>query len=125
MNIKYIFILATVIFFSCQPSVVEKPIIKNSSEETFMLGIDNFIKNYTNMIKGKRVGLLTNPSGVDGKLQATSDILFNTDQISLKALFGPEHGIRGAIYAGEKMLLLLTSRISVCVLIPISTQWLW
>ena len=103
MNIKLFIILAALILFSCQPSVVEKPLIKDTTEKRFMLGIDNFVKNYTKMTEGKRVGLLTNPSGVNSKLQATSDILFNNDQISLKAFFGPEHGIRGAIYAGEKI----------------------
>ena len=45
--------------------------------------------------------MLTNPSGVDGSLTATSDLLFKHPAINLTVLFGPEHGIRGAIYAGE------------------------
>lgn len=76
---------------------------KKTPKKSFMLGIDNFISNYISVVEGKRVGLLTNPSGVDRNLQVTSDILFKNAHITLKALFGPEHGIRGAIYAGEKI----------------------
>jgi uncharacterized protein YbbC (DUF1343 family) len=103
MNIKLDIILATLFLISCQPSVIEKLPVYHNIENNFMLGVDNFVINYTNMVTGKRVGLLTNPSGVNSKLQATSDIFFKNDQINLKALFGPEHGIRGAIYAGEKI----------------------
>jgi len=84
-------------------SDIKKSDLKSTPEKTFMLGTDNFINNYLSIVKGKNVGLLTNPSGVNSKLEATSDILVNHDQIALKVLFGPEHGIRGAIYAGEKI----------------------
>jgi len=52
-------------------------------------------------LKGKRVGLVTNPSGVDRNLRSTIDILFNAPEVNLVALFGPEHGVRGDAYAGE------------------------
>jgi uncharacterized protein YbbC (DUF1343 family) len=51
------------------------------------------------MLKGKRVGLVTNPTGVDSRLRSTIDILHeNTD---LTMLFGPEHGVRGEFAAGD------------------------
>ena len=49
-------------------------------------------------LKGKRVGLVTNPSGVDRNLRSTIDILYNADGVELVALFGPEHGVRGNVY---------------------------
>ena len=49
-------------------------------------------------LKGKRVGLLTNPSGVDRNLKSTIDIL--NENVNLVAIFAPEHGARGNIYAG-------------------------
>lgn len=49
---------------------------------------------------GKRVGLVTNPSGVDRNLRSTIDILFNAPGVELVALYAPEHGVRGDIYAG-------------------------
>ena len=52
---------------------------------------------------GKRVGLVTNPSGVDSKLRSTIDILYNAPGVNLVALYGPEHGVRGDVYAGGKV----------------------
>ena len=49
----------------------------------------------------RNVGLVTNPSGVDSQLRSTIDILFNAPGVRLKALFGPEHGVRGDAYAGS------------------------
>ena len=45
-------------------------------------------------LMGKRVGLVTNPSGVDRQLRSTIDILFQAPQVNLVALYGPEHGVR-------------------------------
>ncbi len=52
-------------------------------------------------LKGKRVGLVTNPSGVDRNLRSTIDILNDAEDVNLVALFGPEHGVRGDAYAGD------------------------
>lgn len=54
-------------------------------------------------LKGKRVGLVTNPSGVDRNLRSTIDILHDAKAVELVALFGPEHGVRGDAYAGDKV----------------------
>ncbi len=54
-------------------------------------------------LEGKRVGLVTNPSGVDSQLRSTVDILFDAPNVNLVALYAPEHGIRGDIYAGGKV----------------------
>ena len=55
------------------------------------------------LLKGKRVGLITNPTGVDRNLKSTVDILFEAEGVNLVALYGPEHGVRGDILAGEKV----------------------
>ena len=52
-------------------------------------------------LQGKRVGLVTNPSGVDHLLRSTIDILHEAPEVNLVALFGPEHGVRGDAYAGD------------------------
>lgn len=52
-------------------------------------------------LKGKRVGLLTNPTGVDRNLRSTIDILNDAEGVKLVALFSPEHGIRGNVKAGN------------------------
>ncbi|MDE2813339.1 MAG: DUF1343 domain-containing protein, partial [Gemmatimonadota bacterium] len=55
----------------------------------------------TDLIRGRRVGLITNHSGVDAHLQSTADRLHQSDLCTLVALYGPEHGIRGAAQDGE------------------------
>lgn len=54
-------------------------------------------------LKGKKVGLITNPSGVDNNLKSTIDILSEAEGVELVALYSPEHGVRGDIYAGAKV----------------------
>lgn len=68
------------------------------------LGIDVLLapgSPYLELVAGKRVGLITNPSGVDGNLVPTVDRLAGDSRLSLIRLFGPEHGIRGEVPAGE------------------------
>lgn len=54
-------------------------------------------------LKGKRVGLITNPTGVDANLKSTIDILHEADGVTLTALFAPEHGVRGDVHAGDQV----------------------
>ena len=54
-------------------------------------------------LEGKRVGLVTNPSGVDSGLKSTIDILHEAPNVNLVALYAPEHGVRGDIWAGGKV----------------------
>jgi uncharacterized protein YbbC (DUF1343 family) len=54
-------------------------------------------------LKGKRVGLITNPTGVDSRLRSTIDILKSAPGVNLVALFGPEHGVRGDHDAGTSV----------------------
>lgn len=64
-------------------------------------GVETLIKNNFEILKGKRVGLVTNPTGVDRSLRSTVDILHNAPEVNLVALYGPEHGVRGEFTAGE------------------------
>jgi uncharacterized protein YbbC (DUF1343 family) len=64
-------------------------------------GLEVLIKNKFDVLRGKRVGLVTNPTGVDRGLRSTVDILFNAPGVNLVALYGPEHGVRGDFTAGE------------------------
>ena len=52
-------------------------------------------------LTGKRIGLITNPSGVDGRLVPTADRLARDPRVKLVQLYGPEHGIRGEVPAGD------------------------
>ncbi len=64
------------------------------------LGIDVLAKNNFRGLEGKRVGLITNPSGVSASGKSTLEILRNAPNVKLVALFGPEHGVYGADLAG-------------------------
>ena len=63
-------------------------------------GIDMLERYGFEELRGKRVGLVTNPSGVDRNLRSTIDVLNEAPEVNLVALFGPEHGVRGDVYAG-------------------------
>jgi len=65
------------------------------------LGVDVFLEKHLDLVKGKRVGLITNPSGINGRLESTADLFFREPAIQLAALYGPEHGVRGDAQAGE------------------------
>jgi uncharacterized protein YbbC (DUF1343 family)/CubicO group peptidase (beta-lactamase class C family) len=62
-----------------------------------LTGIDVLVKEDFRRLKGRRVGLVTNHTGVDRAGRATIDLLFKAPGVSLVALFSPEHGIRGAV----------------------------
>jgi uncharacterized protein YbbC (DUF1343 family)/CubicO group peptidase (beta-lactamase class C family) len=60
-------------------------------------GIDVLKRDGFAILKGKRVGLITNHTGRDRDGNATIDVLFKAPDVKLVALFSPEHGIRGAL----------------------------
>lgn len=54
-------------------------------------------------LKGKRIALITNPTGVDYELKSTIDILNEAPKVTLCAIFAPEHGARGDVAAGQSV----------------------
>ena len=82
-------------FLLCVVSFAAQPPVRT--------GIEVLRSRDFDVLKGKRVGLVTNPSGVDRYLKSTVDILFNAPGVELVALYGPEHGVRGDVYAGGKV----------------------
>lgn len=65
------------------------------SQGPFLLGVDVLARSGFRDLRGKRVGLLTHPAGVNGLGQSTISVLRQAPQVRLVALFGPEHGIYG------------------------------
>ena len=92
---KLFVIMAVIACFSYTCLNAARPVVKPGIEVLRDRGFDE--------LKGKRVGLVTNPSGVDRYLNSTVDILFNAPGVELVALYGPEHGVRGDVYAGGKV----------------------
>ncbi len=66
-------------------------------------GIDVLRGRGFDVLKGKRVGLITNPTGVSADLEQTVDILHHAPDVKLVALFGPEHGVRGDADGGKSV----------------------
>ena len=64
-------------------------------------GIEVLKAEHFKPLEGKRVGLITNPTGVDNNLRSTIDILATAPNVNLVALYGPEHGVRGNVHAGD------------------------
>jgi len=64
-------------------------------------GLEYLIQERFAPIRGLRIGLVTNPTGVTSDLRSTIDVLAHTPGVKLAALFGPEHGVRGDAAAGE------------------------
>ena len=91
-KIRYIAIL---LLSLCGTIVYAEPKVKT--------GIEVLIEQDFAPLAGKRVGLITNPTGVDSQLRSTIDILHEARNVNLVALFAPEHGVRGNVYAGDKV----------------------
>jgi len=94
-----IFVLAILISATGCKSEREDTLIQR--QKKVLLGVEVFLENYLNLVKGKRIGLITNPTGVDSQLRSTIELFYKNPDIHLVALYGPEHGVRGNSQAGE------------------------
>lgn len=65
------------------------------------LGCEVFLENPLPLVRGKKLGLITNPTGVDSRCRSIADLFFQRSDFKLVALYGPEHGVRGNAQAGE------------------------
>jgi len=74
----------------------------NCSSNSVQTGLDN-INSYQKLFKNKRVGIISNRTSYNGKDKYIVDILIKMDNVSVTALFGPEHGIFGNEEAGKKI----------------------
>ncbi len=72
---------------------------------TVELGVDRFFKDgFNELIRNKKIGIVTNQTGVDSNLKSTINIFIdNATNYKVQALFAPEHGLDGKEYAGEKI----------------------
>jgi len=76
------------------------PVI-NLNSQPVETGLEMLVKSKFEILKGKKVGLITNPTGVDRNLKSAVDIINSFPGVKLTALYGPEHGVRGEFTAGE------------------------
>jgi len=73
----------------------------NLSHPPVKLGVEVLFEKRIDLIRGKRVGLITNPTGLDSKLDSIIDLFRARSDVNLVALYGPEHGVRGNAQAGQ------------------------
>jgi len=73
----------------------------SSRHDPVKLGVDVLFEERLDLVRGKRVGLITNPTGLDGNLTSTIERFRQHPDLKLAALYGPEHGVRGNAQAGE------------------------
>lgn len=90
---KYIFLLFI--------SLLALPALAEGNEPKVTTGIEVLKADGFRLLRGKRVGLVTNPTGVDNNLVSDIDLLNDAPGVELVALFGPEHGVRGSAHAGD------------------------
>ena len=74
---------------------------QNLNAQKVKTGLEVLVQQNFAPLKGKRVGLITNPTGCDHQLRSTVDIFFRSSEFKLVALFGPEHGVRGDYAGGD------------------------
>jgi len=90
MKKVFIFLISCMLIYS--------PVFSQARVKT---GLEVLISRDFDILKGKKVGLITNQTGVDSKFRSTVDIFNETPEVTLVALYGPEHGVRGNYSAGE------------------------
>ena len=90
--------------YSSKPNPSEPPVVGNRAgaqtraEPSLSLnGIDVLARDGYALLKGRRVGLITNQTGRDREGHSTIDLLKDAPDVTLVALFSPEHGIRGLL----------------------------
>ena len=88
---------------SCAPGAPLPGAAGTAGHADVMPGVEVLFHDSLHLIRGKRVGLITNHSGRDRRGTSTIDLLFRAPGVHLTALFGPEHGLRGAARAGESI----------------------
>lgn len=108
MNIAYRLIFAIVILTAlsgCHPMGTHKmPGPRSENKKTvFRTGLDNLLLSQAERFRGKRIGLITNPSAVDAKMRPAYQRIYEHPSLNLVALYAPEHGLFSSAEAGEKV----------------------
>ena len=101
ISLTFIFAVLLTNIISVPSCQTERKTVVPQIQKKIKPGIEVFLENHLDLVKGKRVGLITNPTGVDSHLKSTIELMYSNPQINLVALYGPEHGVRGNAQAGE------------------------
>lgn len=98
---KHIRLTSCTLFFALMLTALFCPgsTASASTKPRIEIQIDTLMK----AVKGKRVGMLCNPSSVDSNFRLLADRLHENPDVQLVCFFAPEHGIRGDAQAGDKV----------------------
>ena len=75
----------------------------NDDPQSVILGLDVLFDEKINLIKNKNIALVTNQSGVDKEGRSNYFKFIEHEDVNLKVIFSPEHGLFGEAAAGEKL----------------------
>ena len=95
--------LATAGLCACAPAPEAAPAGDPAEPGAVMTGLDVVLRDGGGPLAGKRVGLITNHTGIDRNGDFGVDLLHAAPGLELVALFSPEHSITGAVDAGESV----------------------
>ncbi|MGE5423097.1 MAG: DUF1343 domain-containing protein, partial [Ignavibacteriales bacterium] len=84
-------------------TAVLPPLVPSAYGTTVKLGNEVLMEKQHALIEGKRVGLVTNQTGINSRGESIIDVLVADPTINLVALYGPEHGIDGKTLAGQSV----------------------
>lgn len=85
-----LFFVAFILFFSDQLTA-----------QKVLLGVDVLQQENFSLLSGKRVGLITNQTGVNSRLESTHNLFKHATNFKLVAVFSPEHGLKGLVGGGQ------------------------
>ncbi|WP_221566790.1 exo-beta-N-acetylmuramidase NamZ domain-containing protein [Alkalihalobacillus sp. TS-13] len=97
----YVMVITTVLVLSTVAVGLTTNADGKGKGKQVKLGVEVLLDEQKDLIEGQKVGLITNPTGVDQELNSIVDLLHNDPDVNLTALYGPEHGVRGSAQAGE------------------------
>jgi uncharacterized protein YbbC (DUF1343 family) len=100
---KRIFSRLSIVLLSFLFLFTSHQLTAQTSNGRLVVGADVLISKDLNLIKGKRIGLVTNHTAILSNRVHLVDSLVKIAGVKITALFGPEHGIRGDAPAGEKV----------------------
>lgn len=75
----------------------------SQDQKMIQTGLEQVVAGDFHEFRGKKIGLITNQTGVDHKSRHVADLFKQAAEVKLVALFGPEHGIRGLAEAGASV----------------------
>ena len=74
-----------------------------AARQNVVPGLEVLLRDSLHLVRGKRVGFLTNQTAVTSDGQSGIDLLHASPDFELVALYGPEHGLRGGVEGGVKI----------------------